>query len=88
MRDEAALSATRIRLLVGHNIRRLRIAAKLSQAELSEMTEIPRGRISEYEAGAFSFGIDMLERFAEAFDAPYAEFFNETGFEEPKRKKR
>jgi transcriptional regulator with XRE-family HTH domain len=67
----------------------LRAAANLSQQTLSELTAIPRGRISEYESGTFSFGIDMLERFADAFDVPVAALFDETDFDEkPKRKKR
>jgi DNA-binding XRE family transcriptional regulator len=91
MRKDAVLSeaVSRPRRLFGHNLRRLRARAGLTQTALSELSGIKRARISEYESGLYACTIDMLERFAEAFDVPISALFDETDFDEkPKRKKR
>ncbi|GIL37812.1 hypothetical protein TMPK1_00490 [Rhodospirillales bacterium TMPK1] len=61
----------------------------MSQVALGELTGVKPARISEYESGLYAPTIDMLERFADAFDVPIAALFDETDFDEkPKRKKR
>jgi DNA-binding XRE family transcriptional regulator len=90
-RKDVTLSeaVSRPRRLLGHNLRRLRAAAGLSQQGLSDLTGIRPGRISQYETGLYAPTIDMLERFADAFVVPIAALFDETDFDEkPKRKKR
>ena len=45
------LMAEDVRRLVGHNVRRLRIAAGLSQAELAERMGVDRAYVSGLELG-------------------------------------
>lgn len=81
-------SIARTRRLFGHNLKRLRTKAEISQQSLSDATGVKRTRISEYESGSYACTIDMLARFADALDVPVAAFFDETEFDEKRKRNR
>jgi transcriptional regulator with XRE-family HTH domain len=55
----------RLREVLGRNLKRLRLAAKLSQEELAHLAEIDRTYISSLERGRYAATVDMIERIAE-----------------------
>ncbi len=55
----------RLRGVLGRNLKRLRLAAKLSQEELAHLAEIDRTYISSLERGRYAATVDMIERIAE-----------------------
>lgn len=70
-----------VRKLVGVNIRKLRLAAELSQAALSELVGVDRAYISGLEKGDRNPTIVSLWHVSKALDVPMKSFF-----EEPKKR--
>lgn len=51
-----------LRLVVGENIRRIRMKASLSQEELAELCGLHRTYISDIERGTRNVSIDNIEK--------------------------
>ena len=66
-----------VRRLVGHNVRRLRIAAGLSQAELAERMGVDRAYVSGLELGQRNPTIVTLWHIAKALEVKLRLFFVE-----------
>lgn len=66
-----------IRKLVGSNIRRLRIAAGLTQAELAERMGVDRGYVSGLELGQRNPTIVTLWHTAQALGVKVQPFFED-----------
>jgi transcriptional regulator with XRE-family HTH domain len=66
-----------VRRLVGHNVRRLRIAAGLSQAELAERMGVDRAYVSGLELGQRNPTIVTLWHIAKALGVRLRQFFDE-----------
>ena len=61
-----------LKKLLGKRIREIRIAKKLTQEELSELTDIGASSISKIESGHFHPTDENLERIAKALEVePY-----------------
>jgi transcriptional regulator with XRE-family HTH domain len=62
----------------------------MSQRTLADLIGTMNGRISQYESGAIACTVDTLGKLALALDVPASDFFDETDFDEPskRRKKR
>ena len=56
----------RLRKALAGNLKRLRLAAKLSQEELAHLADMDRTYVSSLERGNYSATVDMLERIADA----------------------
>jgi transcriptional regulator with XRE-family HTH domain len=69
-----ALNPTEI---FAQNLSRLRKMQGLSQEELADRTDLTRQTVSKYEKGEADPSISMLNKFAEALDAPVEYFFKE-----------
>ena len=54
----------RLREVLAKNLKRLRLAADLSQEDLAHRAEIDRTYVSSLERGRYSATVDMLERLA------------------------
>ena len=54
----------RLREVLAKNLKRLRLAAELSQEDLAHRAEIDRTYVSSLERGRYSATVDMLERLA------------------------
>lgn len=65
----------RARKLFGQNLRRLRLAAGLSQREFGERIDADQSRIAELEGGRWATTLDLVERVADALNCPIAELF-------------
>jgi transcriptional regulator with XRE-family HTH domain len=65
------------RRLVGQNIRRLRLAAKISQAELAERMGIDRAYVSGLEQGQRNPTVVTLWHIAKALGVKMRAFFEE-----------
>ena len=52
------------RLIMGQNIREIRIKRRYSQDELAKIMGVDRTTISKIENGKFSFSIDHLSKFS------------------------
>jgi transcriptional regulator with XRE-family HTH domain len=65
------------RRLVGQNVRRLRLAAKISQAELAERMGIDRAYISGLELGQRNPTVVTLWHLAKALSVAMRAFFAE-----------
>ena len=63
------------RLLVGRNVKRLRLAAGLSQAELAERMGVDRAYVSGLELGQRNPTILTLWHVAEGLDVSLQQFF-------------
>jgi transcriptional regulator with XRE-family HTH domain len=74
-----------VRTMVGLNIRRLRVAAGLTQAELAERMGVDRGYVSGLELGQRNPTIVTLWHTAEALGTAVRSFFEDT---KPARKPR
>jgi transcriptional regulator with XRE-family HTH domain len=74
-----------VRRLVGRNVRRLRIAAGLSQAELAERMGVDRAYVSGLELGQRNPTIVTLWHVAKALEVKVRPFFDE---EKPSRRAR
>lgn len=66
-----------VRRMVGRNVRRLRIAAGLSQAELAERMGVDRAYVSGLELGQRNPTILTLWHIAEALKVQIRLFFDE-----------
>ncbi len=64
------------RKLVGGNIRKLRLAAKISQAELAARMGVDRAYISGLEQGSRNPTVVTLWHIAKALDVPMGRFFD------------
>lgn len=64
-----------VRRMVGANVRRLRTAAKITQAELANRIGVDRAYVSGLELGQRNLTIISLWRVAEALDVPIKSFF-------------
>jgi transcriptional regulator with XRE-family HTH domain len=74
-----------VRRLVGHNVRRLRIAAGLSQAELAERMGVDRAYVSGLELGQRNPTIVTLWHIAKALGVKLRLFFDEAKPRRPAR---
>jgi transcriptional regulator with XRE-family HTH domain len=72
-----------VRRMVGRNVRRLRIAAGLSQAELAERMGVDRAYVSGLELGQRNPTIVTLWHIAKALGVMLRSFFDE---EKPRRR--
>lgn len=66
-----------VRRLVGGNVKRLRIAAGITQAELAELVGVDRAYISGLEQGNRNATIVSLWHVAQALKAPIRSLFDE-----------
>lgn len=66
-----------VRRLVGKNVRRLRVAAGISQAELATRMGIDRGYISGLEKGERNVTIITLWHVSKALGVKVRSFFDE-----------
>lgn len=73
------------RILVGRNVRRLRLAAKITQAALAERTGVDRAYVSSLELGQRNPTVVTLWHVAEALEVRLQAFFEE---EKPQRRSR
>ncbi len=65
-----------LRSIVGTNVRKLRVAKKLSQEAVAHDAEISRGYFNQIESGkTFYVSIKVLGRLADALEVEPAEFF-------------
>jgi transcriptional regulator with XRE-family HTH domain len=74
-----------VRRMVGRNVRRLRIAAGLSQAELAERMGVDRAYVSGLELGQRNPTVLTLWHIAKALGVKLRPFFDE---EKPRRRPR
>ena len=58
----------KLREVLATNLKRLRLAAGLSQEELAHRADIDRTYVSSLERGRYSASIDMLESLSVALD--------------------
>jgi transcriptional regulator with XRE-family HTH domain len=65
------------RRLVGQNVRRLRLAAKISQAALAERMGVDRAYVSGLEHGTRNPTVVTLWHIAKALGVTMAAFFDE-----------
>jgi transcriptional regulator with XRE-family HTH domain len=66
-----------VRRLVGRNVKRLRIAADLSQAELAERMGVDRAYVSGLETGRRNPTVVTLWHLAKALGVKLRSFFDE-----------
>jgi transcriptional regulator with XRE-family HTH domain len=66
-----------VRRLVGGNIRKLRLAAKVSQAELAERMGVDRAYVSGLELGQRNATIITLWHLAKALGTPIKALFDD-----------
>jgi transcriptional regulator with XRE-family HTH domain len=57
---------TKIRQLVGQNVKAAREHAGLSQRELCDLAAVGQAYLSQCEAGKWNIGVDNIERIARA----------------------
>jgi transcriptional regulator with XRE-family HTH domain len=74
-----------VRRMVGRNVKRLRIAAGLSQAELAERMGVDRSYVSGLELGQRNPTVVTLWHIAKALGVKIRPFFDE---ENPRRRAR
>jgi transcriptional regulator with XRE-family HTH domain len=74
-----------VRRMVGRNVRRLRVAAGLSQAELASRLGVDRAYVSGLELGQRNATIITLWHTAEALGVKVRAFFQETKSERQRR---
>lgn len=67
------------RVLVGRNIRRLRVECGLSQEALGHAAGCEPSYVGRIERGGENVGVDLLEALATALDVEVAAFFTESG---------
>jgi transcriptional regulator with XRE-family HTH domain len=65
------------RRFVAQNVRRLRLAAKISQAALAERMGVDRAYVSGLEQGTRNPTVVTLWHIAKALGVPMASFFDE-----------
>lgn len=64
-----------VRHMVGGNVKRLRVAAKITQAELADRIGVDRAYVSGLEQGQRNPTVISLWRVAEALSVPIKSFF-------------
>lgn len=64
--------------IIGRRIRRLRLAAEMTQEELAERSDLTAGFISQVERGKTSISIDSLMMILDALNVNISEFFRPT----------
>ncbi|RTL51771.1 MAG: XRE family transcriptional regulator [Bradyrhizobiaceae bacterium] len=67
-----------VRRMVGDNVRRLRLDAELSQAELADRMGVDRAYVSGLEQGQRNPTVVSLWHVAQALKVPIRAFFEET----------
>ena len=67
-----------VRQILARNLRRLRLARKMTQEQLANAAGLRQALISELEAGKLDVRIETLSRLATALDSSMAELFDET----------
>lgn len=65
-----------VRRMVGENVKRLRIAAGISQAKLAERMGVDRAYVSGLEQGQRNPTVVTLWHIGKALDVPLRQFFN------------
>ena len=65
-------------MVVGQNIRRLRLRRGLTQVELAKLIGTEQTVISSYEVGRVTVTLPRLQAIAEALQAEPGEFFKES----------
>jgi len=63
--------------LIAWNLRRLRVAAGLSQEALAVDASVDRTYVSRLERGTVSVGVDVIEKIAEALGCKVGDLFRE-----------
>ncbi|MBF9151691.1 helix-turn-helix transcriptional regulator [Novosphingobium sp. 1Y9A] len=58
----------KLREVLAANLKRLRLAANLSQEELAHRADIDRTYVSSLERGRYSASVDMIESLAAALE--------------------
>lgn len=53
-------------VLIGRNIHRLRMRARLTQEQLAELAEVDLRSLQRIEAGSWNMTVDYLDRFRSA----------------------
>lgn len=87
MRDNRRTAARAIRLVVGRNVRQLRLLRGFSQERLAELVGNTNKHIGLIEQGRTNVGIDLLARLAAALSVTVADLFSEgRSAEAPKRR--
>lgn len=74
-----------VRILVGRNVRRLRLAAQMTQAALAERMGVDRAYVSSLELGQRNPTVVTLWHVAKALDVRLHTFFEE---DKPQRRNR
>lgn len=72
--------------LIGWNLRRLRVAAGLSQETLAVDANVDRSYVGRLERSTVNAGVDVLEKIAGALGCKVADFFREPSADEPEPK--
>ncbi|MGM4967698.1 helix-turn-helix domain-containing protein [Tardiphaga sp. 1201_B9_N1_1] len=67
-----------VRRMVGDNVKRLRLAAELSQAELANRMGVDRAYVSGLEQGQRNPTVISLWHVAQALEVPIRDFFEES----------
>lgn len=67
------------RILVGRNIRRIRVAKGVSQERLAFDSGVDRSYLGGIERGEENPTVDVLERVAATLEVPLRALFNEEG---------
>lgn len=67
--------AARARQILGKNVNRLRMTAKMTQEELSDQAQIDRRQLQRIEAGTANPGVEMLARLRKALDCSWEDLF-------------
>ena len=63
------------RQILGKNVNRLRMTAKMTQEELSDQAQIDRRQLQRIEAGTANPGVEMLARLRMALDCSWEDLF-------------
>jgi transcriptional regulator with XRE-family HTH domain len=63
--------------LIGWNLRRLRVAAGLSQEALAVDANVDRSYVGRLERGTVNAGVDVLGKIGDALGCKVADFFRE-----------
>ncbi|HEY8390663.1 MAG TPA: helix-turn-helix transcriptional regulator [Clostridia bacterium] len=62
-------------MAIGNNIKKYRIAQKMTQKELAEKANISRSYLADVENGRYNPSIEVLRAIAQALNIPIDEFF-------------
>lgn len=81
MRWSHGLTAAAFRLLFGSNLRRIRLAAGLSQEQLWFRSDVHRTQISKYERGETEPSAEVMARLGRALGVDADEFFAGVGWQ-------